>query len=106
MTLRRRGIAVTILVVVVAIVVCLVVSQTILMRRFDELEKRETRQNVDRAVSALYSDFSKVSIAWGNQLTASKVIFEGDQTYLALSIDETTFTTLGLNFILFVPPGQ
>jgi two-component sensor histidine kinase/sensor domain CHASE-containing protein len=106
MTLRRRGIAVTILVVVVAIVVSLVVSQTILMRRFDELEKRETRQNVDRAVSALYSDFSKVSIAWEGQLTDSKVLFDGDETYLALSIDETTFGTLGLNFILFVPPGQ
>ena len=89
-----------------AIVITLVVSQTILMRRFDELEKRETRQNVGRAVSALYSDFSKISIAWGDQQTASKVIFDADETYLALSIDETTFGTLGLNFILFVPLGQ
>ncbi len=65
MSLRRRGIVVTVLALTAAIVISLVVSQTILMRRFDELEKRETRQNVDRAVSALYSDFSKVSIAWG-----------------------------------------
>jgi two-component sensor histidine kinase/sensor domain CHASE-containing protein len=106
MSLRRRGIVVTVLALTAAIVVSLVVSQTILVRRFDELEKRETRQNVDRAVSALYSDFSKVNIAWEGQLTASKVLFEGDETYLALSIDETTFGTLGLNFILFVPPGQ
>jgi len=68
-------------------------------------EERD-RQNVGRAVSALFSDFSKVNIAWEGQLTASKVLFEGDETYLALSIDETTFGTLGLNFILFVPPGQ
>jgi two-component sensor histidine kinase/sensor domain CHASE-containing protein len=106
MSLRRKGIVTTILALTAAIVVSLVVSQTILVRRFDELEKRETRQNVDRAVSALYSDFSKVNIAWEGQLTASKVLFEGDETYLALSIDETTFGTLGLNFILFVPPGQ
>jgi two-component sensor histidine kinase/sensor domain CHASE-containing protein len=105
MSLRKRGIVVTVLALTAAIVISLVVSQTILMRRFDELEKRETRQNVDRAVSALYSDFSKVSIAWGDQLTASEVVFEGDETYLALSIDETTFGTLGLNFILFVMPG-
>ena len=58
-----------------------------------------------RAVSALYSDFSKISIAWDDQLTASTVVFEGDETYLALSIDETTFGTLGLNFILFAMPG-
>ncbi|MDM8001144.1 MAG: histidine kinase dimerization/phosphoacceptor domain -containing protein [Dehalococcoidia bacterium] len=95
----------TLVVLAAAIVAALALAQTILMRRFDELEKRETRQNVDRAVSALYSDFSKVNIAWGDQLTASKVVFEGDETYLALSIDETTFNTLGLNFILFVPPG-
>jgi len=106
MSLRRKGIVTTVVALTAAIVVSLVVSQTILVKRFDELEKRETRQNVDRAVSALYSDFSKVSIAWEGQLTASKVLFEGDETYLALSIDETTFGTLGLNFILFVPPGQ
>jgi len=105
MSLRRRGIVVTVLALVAAIVICLVVSQTILMRRFDELEKRETRQNVDRAVSALYSDFSKVSIAWGDEMTASTVMIDGGETYLALSIDETTFGTLGLNFILFVMPG-
>ncbi|MBN2099039.1 MAG: HAMP domain-containing protein [Dehalococcoidia bacterium] len=105
MSLRKRGIVVTVLALTAAIVVSLVVSQTILMRRFDELEKRETRQNVERAVSALYSDFSKVSITWDDQLTASEVVFEGDETYLALAIDETTFGTLGLNFILFVPPG-
>ena len=106
MSLRRKGIVTTVVALTAAIVVSLVVSQTILVKRFDELEKRETRQNVDRAVSALYSDFSKVNIAWEGQLTASKVLFEGDETYLALSIDETTFGTLGLNFILFVPPGQ
>ena len=37
----------TVLMVMAAIVFSLVVSQTILMRRFDELEKRETRQNVE-----------------------------------------------------------
>ena len=106
MSLRRKGIVTTILALTAAIVISLIVTQTILMRRFDELEKRETSQNVGRAVSALYSDFSKVSIAWRDQLTASKVIIDGEETYLALSIDETTFGTLGLNFILFVMPGQ
>jgi two-component sensor histidine kinase/sensor domain CHASE-containing protein len=95
----------TVLIVVAAIVFSLIVSQTILMKRFDELEKRETRQNVERAVSALYSDFSKVSIASGDQLTANTVIVENGATYLRLNIDETTFNTLGLNFILFATPG-
>jgi two-component sensor histidine kinase/sensor domain CHASE-containing protein len=106
MTLRRRGLVTTVLALTAAIVISLIVTQTILMRRFDELERRETRQNIGRAVSALYSDFSKISIAWGDQLTASKVIIDGEETYLAISIDETTFGTLGLNFILFVMPGQ
>ena len=87
MSLRKKGIVATVLTLVAAILVSLIVSQTILMRRFDQLEKRETTQNVGRAVSALYSDFSKISIAWGDQLTASKVVFDDNETYLALSID-------------------
>ena len=105
MSLRKKGIVATVLTLIAAIVISLIVSQTILMRRFDELEKRETSQNVDRAVSALYSDFSKISIAWGDEPTASTVIIDDNQTYLALSIDQTTFRTLGLNYILFVTPG-
>src|SRR5512136_1981896 len=105
MSLRRRGVIVAILVVMAAILVSLVVSQTILMGRFDELEKRETRQNVQRAVSAVYGEFSKVSIASGDQLTANTVIVDDEGTYLRLNIDETTFNTLGLNFILFATPG-
>ncbi len=108
MSLRKKGIVATVLTLIAAIVVSLIVSQTILMRRFDELEKRETSQNVDRAVSALYSDFSKINIAWGDEPTASTVIIDDNQTYLALSIDQTTFRTLGLNYILFVTarPGS
>jgi two-component sensor histidine kinase/sensor domain CHASE-containing protein len=105
MSLRRKGIVTTILALTAAIVVSLVVSQTILMRRFDSLEKRETRQNVGRAVSALYSDFSRISITSGDQLTANTVIVDDEGTYLRLNIDETTFNTLGLNFILFAMPG-
>ena len=104
MSLRRKTLVTTTIALTAAIVISLIVSQTILMRRFDELEKRETSQNVGRAVSALYSDFSKISIAWGNELTASNVIIDDNQTYLALSIDQTTFGTLGLNYILFVTP--
>jgi two-component sensor histidine kinase/sensor domain CHASE-containing protein len=106
MTLRRKGIVTIVLAITAAIVISLVVSQTILMRRFDELERRETRQNVGRAVGALYSDFSKISITSGSELTANTVIVDGGETYLRLNIDETTFNTLGLNFILFVMPGQ
>jgi len=106
MTLRRRGIITVVLAITAAIVISLIVTQTILMRRFDGLERRETRQNVGRAVSALYSDFSKISITSGEQLTANTVVVEGGETYLRLNIDETTFNTLGLNFILFAMPGQ
>jgi len=106
MTLRRKGIVTIVLAIVAAIVMSLIVSQTILMQRFDELERRETRQNVGRAVSALYSDFSKISITSGNELTANTVVVDGGETYLRLNIDESTFTTLGLNFILFAMPGQ
>jgi two-component sensor histidine kinase/sensor domain CHASE-containing protein len=106
MTLRRRGIVTVVLAIVAAIVISLIVSQTILMRRFDELERRETRQNVGRAVSALYSDFSKISITSGNELTANTVVVDGGETYLRLNIDQSTFNTLGLNFILFAMPGQ
>ncbi len=88
------------------IVISLIVSQTILMRRFDQLEREETAQNVGRAVGALYSDFSKVSITSGNELTPNRVVISDEQTYIRLDVDQSIFTTLGLNYLLFVTDNQ
>jgi sensor domain CHASE-containing protein len=106
MSLRRRALVTTIVALVVAIVISLIVSQTILMRRFDRLEEREARQNVSRAVTALYSEFSAVNIAPDGDLTGGSVAVDGGETYFRWSLDNTTLAALGLNFILFAAPGQ
>ncbi len=92
MSLRRRALVTTIVALAVAIVISLVVSQTILMRRFDRLEERESRQNVSRAVTTLYSEFSAVNAAPDGDLTGG--------------LDNTTLAALGLNFVVFAAPGQ
>ncbi len=106
MTLRRKGMLTIFLAMTATIVISFIVSQTILMRRFDQLEREETARNVGRAVSALYSDFSKVSIASGSELTPNTVVIDGEETYIRLNVDPTTFHTLGVNYILFARTGQ
>ena len=72
MTLRRKTILMTCLVFAAAIALIFVVSQTILMRRFEDLEIDNTSQNVRRATSALYEDFDSVSINFSSLMLAGE----------------------------------
>ncbi len=106
MSLRRRALVTTIVALVVAITVSLIISQTILMKRFDRLEEREARQNASRAVTALYSEFAAVNLAPDGDLTAGSVSVDSQGTCFRLSFDNTTLAALGVNFIAFAAPGQ
>lgn len=105
MTLRRKTILMTCLVFAAAIALIFVVSQTILMRRFENLEMDNTSQNVQRATSALYENFDSVSINFSSLMVSGKgfsvVLDESGDMYIKMTIDQPTFATMGLNYILF-----
>ena len=106
MSLRRRALVITIVAIVAAIVISLIVSQTVLMRRFDRLEERETRQSVSRTVTALYSEFSAVNMASDGELTTGSIGLGDGGASVGLSLDNETMAALGLNFVVFSAPGR
>ena len=104
MTLRRKTILMTCLVFAAAIALIFIVSQTILMRRFEELERENTTQNVQRATSALYENFDSVNINFSSFMVEKEcfsVVQDGDEMYIKMIIDEPTYATLGVNYIIF-----
>ncbi len=109
MTLRVKLVMLTCLVFAAAIALMFLVSQTILMTRFEDLEEQNTTRNVQRAVSALYTDFSTISIEFSSLMVEGEcfsVVQDGDDMYMRINVDQPAFETMKLNFILFVmSPG-
>jgi len=105
MTLRVKLVMLTCLMFAAAIALMFLVSQTILMTRFEDLERQNTTRNVQRAVSALYTDFSTISIKFSSLMVESEsfsVVQDGDDMYMRLNVNQPTFDTLSVNYILFV----
>ena len=110
MSLRNKAIIMICVVFAAALAITFVVSQTLLMKRFAELEKQNTTQNTERVVSALYKDFSSMSITF-SKATASpenfSMVMDENGTYMKINIGEPAFAVMGVDYILFVwAPGQ
>jgi diguanylate cyclase (GGDEF)-like protein len=107
MSLRSKAIIMICVVFATALAITFVVSQTLLMKRFAELEKQNTSQNTERAVSALYKDFDSVSVTFGEATADVKnfsMIMDENGMHMKINIGEPAFQSLGLNYILFVMP--
>src|SRR4030042_3673159 len=105
MTLRVKLVILTCLMFAAAIALMFLVSQTILMTRFENLEEENTTRNVQRAVSALYTDFSTISIRFSNLMVEKEsfsVVQEGDDMFMRLNVNKPNFDTLSVTYILFV----
>ncbi len=105
MTLRAKLVTLTFVMFASAIALMFLVSQTILMTRFEELERQNTTRNVQRAVSALYGDFSTISIQFSSLMVESEsfsVVQDGEDMYMKMVVSQPTFDTLSVNYILFV----
>ncbi len=105
MTLRVKLVMLTCLMFAAACAMMFMVSQTILMTRFEDLEEKDTTRNVQRAVSALYGDFSTVSIEFSSLMLereAFAMVQDGEEMYMKMVVSQPTFDTLGVNYILFV----
>ena len=85
MTLRTKLMILICLVFAAAIVIMFFISQAIIMGRFEDLEKQNTSQNVQRAASALYTDFSTISIEFSSLMVESEcfsVVQDGNDIYM------------------------
>ena len=108
MSLRNKAIIMICVVFAAALVITFVVSQNILMKRFAGLEKENTSQNTERAVSALYKDFDSVNVTF-SEATADphnfSMVMDENGMHMKINIGEPAFQSLGLNYIIFVMPG-
>jgi len=110
MSLRNKAILMICVGFAAALVMTFVVSQTVLMKRFAGLERENTSQNTQRAVSALYKDFSTMDITFGPEVFDSGSfawVQDARGTHLEVNFDGPSFAVLNINYVAFVmAPGQ
>jgi sensor domain CHASE-containing protein len=79
--------------------------QTILVRRFTELERQDTSQNTERAVNAVQQDIDSVGTAaadWGIWDDTYFFAQDGNQDYIDANFQNSSFTSLQMNLILVI----
>jgi diguanylate cyclase (GGDEF)-like protein len=105
MSLRKKAIAMICVGFAAALLVTFVVSQTVLMKRFAALERENTSQNTQRAVSALYTDFSSINITFGPEIFESGSfgwVQDAEGTHLVVDLDAPSFAVLNINYVAFI----
>jgi diguanylate cyclase (GGDEF)-like protein len=110
MNLRNKAILMIFVAFAAALVITLIVSQTLLMKRFAGLERDNTSQNTQRAVSALYTDFTSMNITFGPMaFDSGSFAWVQDERgmHMEISLEGPSFVTMGINYIAFImAPGQ
>jgi len=105
MSLRKRTLIIIGLTIVSLIVVLYATSRIILLGSFAELEERDTRWNVERALSALSDELSVLDTTindWAARDDTYAFIENPDESYIQSNLIDGTFITLRLNLMLFV----
>ena len=105
MTLRWKTILVIGVTFAALLGILFVVWQTILVRRFTELEKQDTSQNTERAMNAVQQDIDSVSTAaadWGIWDDTYQFAQDGNQGYIDANFQNSSFTSLQMNLILVI----
>jgi len=105
MSLRKKAILMICVGFAAALVMTFGVSQTILMQRFAGLERENTSQNTQRAVSALYKDFSSIDISFNQEAFDSGAfawVVDEQGMRMEINLDGPSFVVMNTNFIAFV----
>ena len=110
MTLRKKTLMIVGLTIIGLLVILYFVTQITLVRSFTELEEQYTRQNVERALSALFNDLltlDAIANDWAAWDDTYDFIEDANDEYLQSNLIDGTFTELRLNLMLFInPSGQ
>lgn len=103
--LRRKALLLIALTSIVIIIGLQIISQTILLNSFATLEQEDTKQNVQRVLSAISSDLSSLetnSHDWGAWDDTYTFIQDKNEEYIELNLSSDTILNLKLNFMLFI----
>jgi PAS domain S-box-containing protein len=105
MKLRSKTLIVIGLTLACLVLFLYVTSSTLLINGFSQVEKQDTRKNVQRAVEALSNDLSAINgVAgdWASWDETYSFIKDGDPLYVERNIYNKTFIEMRLNFMIFV----
>jgi len=108
MKLRNKASIVIGVTLIIMIVALYVTSRIILLGGFAKLEEQNTRQNVERALSALSDELSILDgtvsdwAAWDDTYA---FIQDLGSDYIDSNLVDETFTALRLNVVLFIKPS-
>ncbi|MBI3930866.1 MAG: HAMP domain-containing protein [Chloroflexi bacterium] len=105
MTLRRKTLMTVGIVFVSLVIILYFISQTILMRRFSQLDEQRTRQNVEQVLNTLSGDLlalKAITADWANWDDTYTFVEDVNQDYIEKNLVTGTFTELRLNFMLFI----
>jgi len=105
MTLRSKTLLLVLLTLVALIAILYGVSRFTLLGGFHELEERDTKQNVQRTLSALSYEISSLDTSthdWAAWDDTYAFIQDADAKYEESNLGDGTFQSLKINLMLFV----
>lgn len=108
MTLRQKTLTIIGVTFIVLTVVLYFISQNILLGSFAELEAQNTRQHVERVLTALSNELSSLGATandWASWDDTYAFIADANTDYIKSNLVSGTFTGLRLNFMLFIRPA-
>jgi signal transduction histidine kinase len=104
-TLRTKTLFIIGITLILLTVLMYVISSSILMSGFSQVEKQDTKNNVQRATDALNADLSTlggVASDWAAWDETYNFIEDGDPLYLKENINNKTFIEMNINFMFFI----
>ena len=105
MTLRRKTLVIIGVTLFCLIMVLYFTSKVILLSSFTELEKQNTRLNVERATDAIFYNLSTLNSTVGDWATWDDTyafIEDANDNYIRSNLLDETFPGIGINLILYI----
>ncbi len=94
----------------ITLVLTLLVARYVVTDRFADLERDSTEENTQRAVSALYQDFTALNVTFGPEIFecgSFRWVQDAEGTHLEVNFDGPSFAILNINYVAFVMnPGD
>jgi len=110
MKMRQKTIIIIVSASIIMVSILYIISQTILLSSFAELEDQNTRQNVERVMSALSNGFSELNSKcgdWAEWDDTYTYVQDLNEDYEQANLVDASFINIRINFLLLVnPSGQ
>lgn len=105
MTVRMKALLTIGLTMIVLVGILYAVSQYILLGSFDELEDKNTRQNIERAVNSYndhLADLDTILFDWSSWDDTYEFVEDLNADYIDSNLVDTSFTGIPLNLIVYL----